>query len=75
MASFSCEFDDYTIKQHKLNQFTIQITPDLSDKTALIDHLNELFQAQNYDLPTWQWQPYIPKELGAKIVEFKQCQE
>ncbi|KTD63042.1 coenzyme F390 synthetase FtsA [Legionella santicrucis] len=66
MASFPFEFDDYSIKQHKLNQFTIQITPDLSDKNALIDHLNELFQAQNYDLPTWQWQPYIPKELGTK---------
>ncbi|QEY50524.1 F390 synthetase-related protein [Legionella longbeachae] len=66
MASFPFEFDDYTITQHQLNQFTIQITPDLSDKNALIDYLNELFQAQNYDLPTWRWQPYFPKELGAK---------
>ncbi|KTD15132.1 coenzyme F390 synthetase FtsA [Legionella gratiana] len=66
MASFPFEFDDYAIKQDTLNQFTIQITPDLSDKNALIDHLNELFRAQNYDLPTWQWQPYIPKEFWEK---------
>ncbi|PWY56892.1 CoF synthetase [Legionella qingyii] len=66
MASFTFEFDDYTIQQHALNQFTIQITPDLPDKDALIAHLNELFHAQKYDIPSWQWQPFIKKELGAK---------
>ncbi|KTD05728.1 F390 synthetase-related protein [Fluoribacter gormanii] len=66
MASFTFEFDDYTIQQHALNQFTIQITPDLPDKNALIAHLNELFHAQNYDIPSWQWQPFIKKEFEAK---------
>lgn len=66
MASFPFEFDDYTIQQHALNHFTIQISPDLSEKEALIAHLNELFYSQNYDIPSWQWQPFIKKELGAK---------
>ncbi|WP_454783021.1 F390 synthetase-related protein [Legionella sp. WA2022007384] len=66
MASFTFEFDDYTIQQHALNQFTIQITPDLPEKDALIAHLNELFQALDFDIPAWQWQPFIKKELGAK---------
>lgn len=66
MASFPFEFDDYTIQQHALNQFTIQITPDLPEKEALISHLNELFHAQNFDIPLWQWQPYIKKEMGTK---------
>lgn len=66
MASFPFEFDDYTIQQHALNQFTIQITPDLPEKEALITHLNELFHAQNFDIPLWQWQPYIKKEMGTK---------
>ncbi|MBN9228838.1 MULTISPECIES: F390 synthetase-related protein [Legionella] len=66
MASFPFEFDDYTIQQHALNQFTIQITPDLPEKEALISHLNELFHAQNFDIPLWQWQPYIKKEIGTK---------
>ncbi|WP_131778813.1 F390 synthetase-related protein [Legionella bozemanae] len=66
MASFPFEFEDYTIQQHALNQFTIQITPDLSEKEALTAHLNELFHAQNYDIPSWQWQPFIKKEVGVK---------
>ncbi|QMT61360.1 F390 synthetase-related protein [Legionella sp. PC997] len=66
MASFAFDFEDYTIQQQALDQFTIQITPDLSDKEALIRHLNELFHSQNYDIPKWQWQPFIKKELGSK---------
>lgn len=61
MASFPFYFDDYTIEQQDLNQFTIQITPDLPEKEALIEHLNELFQVQHYDQPTWQWLPFIEK--------------
>lgn len=66
MASFPFEFEDYAIQQHALNQFTIQIIPDLLEKEALIAHLNELFHSQNYDIPSWKWQPFIKKELGAK---------
>ncbi|CAM2859911.1 coenzyme F390 synthetase FtsA [Legionella steigerwaltii] len=66
MASFPFEFDDYTIQQHALNQFTIQITPSLVEKEALISHLNELFHAQNFDIPLWEWQPFIKKEVGTK---------
>ncbi|KTC83222.1 F390 synthetase-related protein [Legionella cincinnatiensis] len=66
MASFPFEFDDYTIQQHDLNSFSIQVTPDVPEKTALIAHLNEIFHAQNYDVPVWQWQPFIKKEFGAK---------
>ncbi|MBI2785745.1 MAG: CoF synthetase [Legionella longbeachae] len=66
MASFPFQFDDYTIQQHDLNSFTIQVTPDVPEKNALIAHLNEIFQSQNYDVPVWQWQQFIKKELGAK---------
>jgi putative adenylate-forming enzyme len=66
MASFPFDFDDYTILQQELNVFTIQITPELLKKEALTTHLNELFQVQNYDIPTWKWQPYIKKDLGVK---------
>ncbi|MDR3501001.1 MAG: CoF synthetase [Legionella sp.] len=64
MASFPFEFDDYTIQQHDLNQFSIQITPELGEKEALITHLNELFQ--DYDRPNWEWQPFIKKEFSTK---------
>jgi putative adenylate-forming enzyme len=64
MASFPFEFDDYTIQQHDLNQFSIQITPELIAKEALVAHLNELFQ--DYDRPNWEWQPFIKKEFSAK---------
>lgn len=66
MVSFPFDFDDYTILQQELNVFTIQITPELLKKEALTTHLNELFQVQNYDIPTWKWQPYIKKDLGVK---------
>lgn len=66
MASFPFEFDDYTIQQLDLNRFTIQITPDLRERNALTSHLNTLFHAQNYDIPHWEWLPFIKKELGAK---------
>lgn len=64
MASFPFEFDDYTIQQHDLNQFSIQITPELIAKDALIAHLNELFQ--DYDRPNWEWQPFIKKDFSTK---------
>ncbi|KTC78528.1 coenzyme F390 synthetase FtsA [Legionella cherrii] len=66
MASFPFQFDDYTIQQQALNHFTIQITPDLPEKEALISHLNELFQAHDFDIPLWHWQPFIKREMGAK---------
>lgn len=66
MASFPFEFEDYTIQQHELNQFTIQITPELTDRESLIAHLNELFSAQNYDIPNWKWAPYVRKEHSMK---------
>ncbi|WP_058533062.1 F390 synthetase-related protein [Legionella saoudiensis] len=64
MASFPFEFDDYTIQQHDLNQFSIQITPEIMEKDALIAHLNKLFH--DYDCPHWEWRPFIKKELSTK---------
>lgn len=66
MASFPVEFNDYHIQQCGLNQFIIQITPDLAEKDELIAHLNELFHRQNYDIPTWQWHAFVNPELGTK---------
>jgi putative adenylate-forming enzyme len=66
MASFQNSFDDYRIRQHSLQEFSIQIIPELNDKEALISHLNQVFQKKNCDLPAWTWQPFEYNEKGVK---------
>lgn len=66
MASSPIEFEDYQICQQTLNEFSIQVTPELRDKNRLIEHLNQLFHQKNCVIPDWYWQPYEKKEQGRK---------
>lgn len=66
MASSAVEFEDYQICQHTLNDFSIQVHPELNDKNKLIDHLNQLFIQKHCSLPDWHWQPYALREKGLK---------
>ncbi|WP_242602176.1 F390 synthetase-related protein [Legionella nagasakiensis] len=66
MASSGVDFEDYRICQHDLKQFSIQVYPDVRDKEALIEHLNQLFIHKNCEIPQWSWQAFNPYEPGVK---------
>jgi putative adenylate-forming enzyme len=66
MASSPVTFDDYLICQHAINEFSIQVTPELVDKNILIDHLNTLFRQKACDIPNWNWQVYEKKAMDVK---------
>ncbi|WP_232220270.1 hypothetical protein [Legionella tunisiensis] len=66
MASSPVAFEDYRIVQLTLDKFSIQVCPELNDKTLLIDHLNQLFKQKSCLMPTWQWQDYEKHQPGSK---------
>lgn len=66
MASSSAPFDDYCICQTGFTEFSIQITPELTNQEQLIVHLNKIFEQKGCDIPTWSWIPYEKKEVSAK---------
>lgn len=66
MASSPVEFEDYCIVQLTLDEFSIQVFPELENKTLLTDHLNQLFKQKNCLIPNWQWQDYVKQQPGSK---------
>ncbi|RUR11155.1 F390 synthetase-related protein [Legionella sp. km772] len=67
MAKSRIKFDDYRIIQNDLNQFTIQISPELKDKDAMLHHLNQLFIQKQCDLPNWDWSSYNKSLISNKF--------
>jgi dynactin complex subunit len=66
MAKSTIEFNDYRIIQKDLNEFTIQISPKLDDKEAMLHHLNQLFLQKQCDIPNWDWSDYQKNLLANK---------
>ncbi|AHE67407.1 hypothetical protein Loa_01860 [Legionella oakridgensis ATCC 33761 = DSM 21215] len=66
MTSSGVDFEDYRICQHDMGQFSIQVYPNVMDKEALIQHLNQLFIQKNCEIPQWHWQAFNPDEPGVK---------
>ena len=66
MVSSPVAFEDYLICQQAINEFSIQVVPELMDKNLLIDHLNQLFSQKNCELPNWHWQIYENKTMDVK---------
>lgn len=66
MASSPMEFEDYRICQYDINNFSIQVFPELLDSSKLIAHLNQLFIQIDCDIPQWHWQTYEKKECHIK---------
>lgn len=67
MAKSPIQFDDYRIIQKNLNEFIIQITPELNDKHQFIQHLNQFFMQMRCELPQWSWADYQKNDLGNKF--------
>lgn len=66
MARSPIEFEDYQICQHNLDEFSIQVEPEPLDKNRLIEHLNQIFQQKNCEIPTWRWEAFVKREPGMK---------
>ncbi|MCW8394903.1 F390 synthetase-related protein [Legionella sp. PATHC039] len=66
MISSGVNFEDYLICQQTLTQFTIQISPEISNKNQFIEHLNQLFIYKNCELPQWNWELYDKNKPGVK---------
>ncbi len=66
MISSGVSFEDYLICQQTLTQFTIQISPEISNKNQFIEHLNQLFIYKNCELPQWNWELYDKSQPGVK---------
>ena len=66
IASYPLKIEDYKICQNDINEFSIQIFPELSDKHKVLDHLNQLFKQNSCEIPHWQWQRYEPKDQYTK---------
>ncbi|KTD35212.1 coenzyme F390 synthetase FtsA [Legionella moravica] len=66
MASFPFDFDDYRITQHAFNEFKIQTLPEISEKEALVLHLNQLFESKGCELPVWIWSQFEDNSRGVK---------
>ena len=54
-------------EQYDLNEFTIQILPELNDKEAMLHHLNQLFIQKQCDVPNWDWSAYQENLLVNKF--------
>jgi len=67
MATSAVSFEDYKITQLSLNEFSIQITPDIIDKNKMLEHLNQFFHKKQCDIPKWQWQSYQENLLDKKF--------
>lgn len=66
MASSPIEFEDYRIVQLTLDEFSIQVFPDLENKALLVSHLNQLFKQKDCLIPNWQWRDYEKYQPGSK---------
>ncbi len=66
LSQNTIDFDDYRIIQKDLNEFIIQITPNLEDKEQFLTHLNQLFMQKQCELPRWHWAEYQKNSLDTK---------
>lgn len=65
MVNSRISFDDYRIVQLDLNEFSIQITPDVS-KEHLLEHLNQFFKQKQCTSPNWHWDTYQKQSFDVK---------
>lgn len=58
-------FEEYRIIQKDLNEFIIQITPNV-DKDEFLRHLNQLFLQKHCEVPNWHWETYQKENVDRK---------
>ncbi len=67
MANSAIDFEDYRIIQKGLNEFNIQITPDLIDTHKILQHLNQFFIKKQCDIPNWYCSTYEKNSQDSKF--------